>query len=463
MSIETRLRETGPRGGGGGGGSSDSSGLAGTGGLYVVYSNQALLPFSKVLSAGANITLTTDATSILVSASTGGGGGGTINPGSAGFISYYPSGSNGTTLSPSLLSTSTGSGIAPLNFQALTSELASPVLGDFWTLNSSGLGVFLKQYISNTAFYVQLSHTNGTVNSAGLAGTGMYYIVGSAAPTLPFSKIITAGSSITTHTDSTSFYINATTGASTSVQEPTFPGNIPLSSMVYKQFRSDGLIASDTTQVVQYNLYSPPNGKRTLFMGYSVFNNTTSITIGSVMMLVSNSISYGISGGGNTNPKAIGNNNNTGLIIDSGETLAIQLSAVASTVSIYMKLIEIDTSVNVRGVKLYSPNSGNNTFFTSSQTSSTVLLDTVMANLMGGARPQFVNFTSSAILAHLYLVPSGQLPNDKYLISTPTGSTASRSTTQFQFNCCMQSGSYLSFYVNSSGLRNILFVNIMEV
>ena len=57
----------------------------------------------------------------------------------------------------------------------------------------------------------------GSSNSAGLAGTGNYYIVGSSTPGLPNSKIITAGSSITTHTDSTSFYINAITNAGSSI------------------------------------------------------------------------------------------------------------------------------------------------------------------------------------------------------------------------------------------------------
>ena len=70
MSIETRLRETGPRGGGGGG-SSNSGGLAGTGGFYAVWSSDPLLSNEKIITAGANITLTTDATTITIAATTG--------------------------------------------------------------------------------------------------------------------------------------------------------------------------------------------------------------------------------------------------------------------------------------------------------------------------------------------------------------------------------------------------------
>jgi len=56
----------------------------------------------------------------------------------------------------------------------------------------------------------------GSLNSGGLAGTGFYYLVGSNTPGLPLSKIVSAGSSVTIHTDSTSFYINAITGAGAS-------------------------------------------------------------------------------------------------------------------------------------------------------------------------------------------------------------------------------------------------------
>lgn len=65
---------------------------------------------------------------------------------------------------------------------------------------------FLSSLVINTG--------GGTSTStAGLAGTGFYYIVGSSTPLLPNSKIITAGSSVTIATDSTSMYISATTGA----------------------------------------------------------------------------------------------------------------------------------------------------------------------------------------------------------------------------------------------------------
>lgn len=207
MSIETRLRETGPKGGGGGG-SSNSGGLAGTGGLFAVYSTQTALPFSKVLSGGANVTLSTDATSIIISASTGAGTG-TVNSGSAGFIAYYPS--NGTTVDDSTISTSTGAGIVPLNFSTLTSQPISQVTGDFWTLDSAGKYIY--HYISGTAFYTRLTHTDGSVSStsAGLMGTGGFFVSWSSDTTMSNERVLTAGSSITLVTDATTIWINALT------------------------------------------------------------------------------------------------------------------------------------------------------------------------------------------------------------------------------------------------------------
>lgn len=75
MTLETRLRNTGFPPSGGGGSSSNSGGLAGTGGLFVVSSASPLLPNSRILTAGTNVTIITDGTSIYVSANTGAGGG----------------------------------------------------------------------------------------------------------------------------------------------------------------------------------------------------------------------------------------------------------------------------------------------------------------------------------------------------------------------------------------------------
>ena len=113
------------------GGSSTSAGLMGTGNFLVSWSSDPLLSNEKVLTAGANITITTAATTITIAATTG-----------------------------------------------------------------------------------------ASASSGGLAGTGGFYAVWSSDPLLSNEKVITAGSSVTLHTDDTAIYINATTGAS-GTSEPT--------------------------------------------------------------------------------------------------------------------------------------------------------------------------------------------------------------------------------------------------
>lgn len=91
MSIETRLRNTGQQGGAGG--SSSSSGLMGTGNFLVTWSADPLIANERILTAGANITLTTDATTITVAATTGAAGasGGLASTG-AFFVTYLADG-----------------------------------------------------------------------------------------------------------------------------------------------------------------------------------------------------------------------------------------------------------------------------------------------------------------------------------------------------------------------------------
>lgn len=102
-----------------------SGGLASTGGLFTVYSASPLFPNSRIITAGSSVTVTTDATSIYISA-----------------------------LTPSL-----------------------------------------------------------SANSGGLMGTGGFFVAWSSDTTMSNEKVLTAGSSVTMHTDSTAIYINATTGA----------------------------------------------------------------------------------------------------------------------------------------------------------------------------------------------------------------------------------------------------------
>lgn len=148
---------------------------------------------------------------VVSNSTSAGGGSGTVSAGTAGYLAYYPS--DGTTVDDSGISVTTGNGIAPFNFTVLTSDVASPTTGDFYTLNSAG--IFIRHYVSNTLYYVRLMHTDGTASatSGGLAGTGGFYVTFSADGTLSADKVLTAGSNVTITTDGTTITISASTGA----------------------------------------------------------------------------------------------------------------------------------------------------------------------------------------------------------------------------------------------------------
>lgn len=189
---------------GGGGGSSNSAGLAGTGPFYLLHTSaNATLPFSKIISGGANITITTDAAAVFITATTGGGSGtpggsdSQIQVNSQGAFAGFPNlrwiGSSNE------INLNSAGRIRKGGVAEVDGSQPAGVTGLIWLDTSSN---FTDSFAS--------------INTSVFATTGFYYIVGSSATGLPFSKVISAGSSVTTHTDSTRFYINATTGASAS-------------------------------------------------------------------------------------------------------------------------------------------------------------------------------------------------------------------------------------------------------
>lgn len=209
MSIETRLRETAHVGGVGGGG--NSAGLAGTGATYILSSLNAGFPNALYIVPGSSVTTHITGSNLFINATTTGGSGtGTVETGTANYLSYYRN--SDTTVYPSQIGTSTGGGIAPLNFQPLTSAIASAGTGDFWVQDSAG--VTIRYYTRSTNFYAFLSHTDAT--TIVYAPTGAFYILSSLEASLPNALYIRPGSSVTTHITGSNLFINAQTGATSS-------------------------------------------------------------------------------------------------------------------------------------------------------------------------------------------------------------------------------------------------------
>ena len=168
MSIETRLRNTGqPNGAGGGSSGADTGGL--------------------------------------------------VNTGSAGYLAYYPSAS--ASVSPSNISTSTGGGVASLNFQALTTQIVTPTTGDFWVLNSDGVSIF--SMVGADSFSTQLYQNRP------------YYMLATANAGVKNQYVIQAGSSVTFNFTGTNLFISATTSAGASSGGRGFHNLLPQQAKLY--------------------------------------------------------------------------------------------------------------------------------------------------------------------------------------------------------------------------------------
>ena len=154
---------------------------------YVTYSDNILLTNERRLTAGSSVIVRTDSTSIYIDALTP-----TLSANSGGLAG-------------------TGGLILAYSSQVSTYPFSKVILA----------GSSVTTHTDATAFYINATTSLGA-SSGGLAGTGFYYLVGSSTPGLPNSKIMTAGSSVTMHTDATAVYINATTGAGGGTTEKDF-------------------------------------------------------------------------------------------------------------------------------------------------------------------------------------------------------------------------------------------------
>lgn len=233
MSIETRVRQTGNLGGGGGSALASSSGLAGTTPSYLLNSGNGTLPNSLILKAGSSVTLASDGTAVYITAITNAGGAASsaglagtgvfylgtsanstwpnwfvVTPGSS--MTAFTSGSNYVLNAVTSLFAGSG-GLAGTGLFYLGSSANSAFANWFVVTPGSSVSIFT----SGSNFVIN-AITNTFAGSAGLAGTGVFYLGTSANSTWPNWFVLTAGSSITTFTSGSNFVINATTGGGAS-------------------------------------------------------------------------------------------------------------------------------------------------------------------------------------------------------------------------------------------------------
>lgn len=294
-----------------------------------------------------------------------------------------------------------------------------------------------------------------------MANTGGTYLLNSGNATLPNSFILKSGTNVTLGSDATAVYVNAITGGGASSSQPAFPGNLPMSSVKFVNLNTTGLIASAATI---YDLYTVPNGKRTIFFGVSYLNdNISSGTPGRPIVLVkTNGLYYPISNTGGTGPGNASQTNTVDFIGDPGEIFAVNLSGYGSTASVTLKCIEMDTSVNIRSAKLYSIVSGNNTMFTSVNSSTALGLPAGLTLTGQASIIPYVNMMSGSNIVRIYVVPSGQAVTNKYLIVS-SSNTGSDSKTSYSGNFSLTSGQTLVLFSGTGATQQFAWWNYQEL
>ena len=300
----------------------------------------------------------------------------------------------------------------------------------------------------------------GSSNSGGLMGTANFLVTWSSDPLISNEKILTAGENVTITTAANTITIAATTGGGSGTAQPTIPGNIPMGSVIFKQVNTQDLVIGNSST---YDLYTVPVGKRAALLTSNVFNNSTtgSAVARYFIMVKTNGLYYPFHGSSTSNPSVGSTVEDLSFIADAGETLAIYLSGNGSTMSVNLKVVEIDTSVNVRTIRLYGLTSGNNTLFTSVNSSTAVGLGDNLIFDAGNTALFNVNGGSGSVVWRSFLVPSGQTVDSKYqIMSTAAVASVARSIASCAIT--MTSGSYLSVFYGSTVASSLVWANIME-
>lgn len=234
----------------------DTAGVGGgpvyapTGGFYAVYAADANLSAEKVITAGSSIVIITDATAIYISALTNAAGGTIYAPTGGEYVTYI---ANGTLTAEKVLTAGTNVTITTdasaiyVNAEtgaSTTTVFFAPTGGEYITyvanntltaerILTAGTGIHIDSSVAATIYVTLRSDgttgqmlirsdgasgqvawvaTGGAGSSVIYAPTGGEYVTYVANNTLSAEKVLTAGSSITIVTDATSIYINAVTG-----------------------------------------------------------------------------------------------------------------------------------------------------------------------------------------------------------------------------------------------------------
>lgn len=419
-----------------GGAASNSGGLASTGGLYVVTSASPLFPNSRILKAGSSVTIITDSTSIYITALTNGGSG-------------TPGGSDSQI---QVNSQNLFAGFPNLRWIGSSNSL---------DLNTAGRirhgGVAEVDGVSPTGvtglLWLDTSGSTFTTSSAGLAGTGAYYVLQSGNSTLPNSQILTAGSSVIVRTGGGNIYIDAlTSGGASGSQNPDFIGAYPISNLNWKRIYITGLTSGIT------DMFTCPSGNRVALISYW-FINTGNKNIISQILVKSSGTYYYPAGSITSGPGGSFQAGAGSYILEGGNSISCSVTS-NNGLNIIIGAYIFDTSTNLKTVNLASYNSGFNILYTAPMTGNSILLNTTVFPPSGNnTTVATMNSTGTTRNVSIAIVPSGQTASSVFAASNTSQLTNSSKVT-YAINASFNSGDtiQISTDVNTAGLFSFLTV-----
>lgn len=263
-------------------------------------------------------------------------------------------------------------------------------------------------------------------------------------------RLVQSGNSITISTAGNLITINATTGASGSATNG-YIGTIPVNGVVYRRVYSSNIGSG------YQDIYTVPNGLRAMVLNSNAYNRTSTSLIISPAIKISGGYYFFVVSA-NVNAFSTNNFQNLSLLLEGGESLSYFSNSNGCNVS--FKVVEFDSSSNIKSSKLTTLNSGNNIVYTANANRNSMLLD---ANLAPNALTTlfFYNQTSAARVIIWSHVNSGDSVGPLTEVNSSTSINRNTKSSVVGIGT-MSSGDYVVISVDSDATNTLAWVNVME-
>ena len=316
-------------------------------------------------------------------------------------------------------------------------------------------GSSVTHHIVGTNYYLNAT-TSLFAGSAGLATNAATYILSNANAGLANAMILLPGSSVTTHISGTNLYINATTGGAAASTNPVWRGLPTLTG--YRTF----MVQSGNIPNGSFDLYTVPAGKKALYEGHHLF--AKSAISGSYAYLKTNNLIYRLVDDISVAAGQRGNVHAQGYVLEPGETFGFRCGT-GSGANIWARFFEFDTSLNIKSVKSLDLTSGNTTVYTCPITSNAYLFSRYFGQFNNSADNQtflLSNGGSGTMNKNWYVVKSGNVIGIDFLTINTLDALGSASVAQESVATTLSGGDFVVVFNNSAQPRQWAWINLAE-